>query len=267
MGRLGVSSPPSSSLYLELQLIFTVAALNDLYAEISVPDTEIARAWTLVNPSKTPTIAQDQALHFLHLLSQRHDGYRLPRSVPPSLRASFENTKHNYNIEDVAPPQRRNAPDTSTYSGKKAAFGESYLTRLGIGAGTGYAHEGTDFAGTKDEDWEEVRLKKQLAELETKIKQAEEMAEKRRRGDGAGRSTAALVKRELEMMLDYKRKELRDLEEGGGATESGKSVKAVRDDLDMVKEQVTALEGHLRNREEVLEGLQREIEEEKLRRR
>ena len=110
-------------------------------------------------------------------------------------------------------------------------------------------------------------MKKQLAELETKMKQAEEMAEKRRRGDPGNRSTQALVKRELELMLEYKRKELRELEEGGGATENGKSLKAVRDDLDMVKEQVAALEGHLRSREEVLEGLLREVEEEKLRRR
>ena len=219
----------------------------------------------MVNPSKTPTIGKDQAIHFLHLLAQRHDGYRLPRSVPASLRASFEQMKHNYNIEDVEPPQRRNAPDLSTSTGKKTAFGESYLTRLGIG-GSGYSHEGTDFAATKDEDWEEVRLKKQLAELEAKIKAAEENAEQRRNGDRDGRSTAALVKRELELMLDYKRKELRDLDEEGGALESGKSLKTVKDDLDMVKEQVAALEGHLRNREGVLEGLLREIEEEKMRR-
>lgn len=127
---------------------------------------------------------------------------------------------------------------------------------------------GTDFSSTKDKDWEEVRLKRELADLEAKIAEAEKAAEKRRNRDkyGAGGSTAALVKRELEQMLDYKRRTLRDLEEGGSGAKNGGSLKSVRDDLDMVKEQVDALEQHLRGREEVLQGLYREIEEEKGRR-
>lgn len=238
-----------------------VAALNDLYAEINVPDTEVASAWNLVNPQRQPTIGKDQALAFLHLLASRHDGYRLPRSVPPSLRASFENNKVNFNIEAVeAPPQRRSGPDTSTSSGKKAAFGESYLTRLGLGSGSAYNHSGTDFAASKDADWEEVRLKRQLADLEAKIQAAEKSSNEK-----SERKTA-LVKRELEMMLDYKRRELRDLDEGGNAVEGGKSIKAVRDDLEMVRQQVDALEQHLRSREAVLKGLLAEVEQERSRR-
>jgi septal ring factor EnvC (AmiA/AmiB activator) len=125
---------------------------------------------------------------------------------------------------------------------------------------------GTDFGATKDEDWEEVRLKRELADLEKQIADAEESAEKRRNRDrhgAAGASKIALVKRELEQMLDYKRKELRSLEEGSGSIETGKSLKAVRDDLDMIKEQVDALEQHLRRREEVLRNVLNEVEAEK----
>jgi len=68
-------------------------------------------------------------------------------------------------------------------------------------------------------------------------------------------------------MLEYKRNELRALDEGSGSVETGKSLKAVRDDLDMVKEQVDALEQHLRRREEVLQEALREVEEEKSTRR
>lgn len=128
---------------------------------------------------------------------------------------------------------------------------------------------GTDFSSTKDKDWEEVRLKRELADLEAKISQAEAAAEKRRNRDkyGSGGSTAALVKRELEQMLDYKRRTLRDLEEGGSQSKNGGAgLKGVRDDLDMVKEQVDALEQHLRSRDDILQGLYREIEEEKGRR-
>lgn len=125
-----------------------------------MPDTEITLAWfvphnrradlladllacrNLVNPSRTPTIGKDQCIVFLHMLNNRHEGYRIPRSVPPSLRSSFEQNKINYDIEAVKPPQRASGPDRSTISGKKAAFGESYITRLGIGGSSSYSHSG-----------------------------------------------------------------------------------------------------------------------------
>lgn len=102
-----------------------------------------------------------------------------------------------------------------------------------------------------------MRLKRQLADLEEKIDKAEKASQNRRE------NKTALVKKELEMMLDYKRRELRELEEGGASVEGGKSIKVVREDLEMVRQQVDALEQHLRSREDVLRGLQAEIEGEK----
>jgi hypothetical protein len=141
--------------------MLAVHALNDLYSEINVPDTDITRAWSvfqaaygelianfwlnrnMVNPSKTPTIGKDQCIVFLHMLNGRHEGYRIPRSVPPSLRSSFEQNQINYNIESVnLPPQRASGPDRNTISGKKAAFGEAYITRLGVGGSAGFTHSG-----------------------------------------------------------------------------------------------------------------------------
>jgi len=241
-------------------------ALDDLYNDINVPDSDINFAWNLVNPSSAPTVGKDQALIFLHILNNRHEGYRIPRSVPASLRATFEKNQISYDIDSVKAPQRR-GPDLNTPSGKKEAFGDSYLTRLGIGGRGGYKHSGTDFGATKDEDWEEVRLKRELAQLEQKISEAESAAERRDRTKyGGGGSKAALVKRELEQMLDYKRRELRNLDEGGGDIKSGAGVKNARADLDMVREQVQALEQHLKTREEVLAQLQSEIEDERARR-
>jgi chromosome segregation ATPase len=151
--------------------------------------------------------------------------------------------------------------DDETTTGRKAKFGDQYLTRLGR---TGVKSTGTDFSSAKsnDAEWEEVRLKKQLAELEDKISRVEEHAQLRR---GGKRDTKpALVKRELEQLLDYKRKELRDLEEGNGKAKEGQSLKGIQEDLVTVKEQVEGLEGHLSARREVLEQLRREIEEEKV---
>lgn len=107
-----------------------------------------------------------------------------------------------------------------------------------------------------------MRLKKQLADLEAKVEKLESQAEIR--STGKRDSKPALVKRELEQLLDYKRKQLRDLEQGGGAAGGGgASLRGIQEDLQTVKEQVDGLESHLRSRESVLEQLRREIEDEK----
>lgn len=146
-----------------------------------------------------------------------------------------------------------------TSTGRKAKFGDTYLSRLGVGGKSSYRPAGTDFSTTRTtEDWEEVRLKKELVELEAKIDKVENAQ--------AGRTAAkrdtkpALVKRELEQLLDYKRGELRDLEQGEGKSKVGASLKGIQDEIGTVREQVEGLEAHLRSRESILEGLKQEIE-------
>ena len=106
-----------------------------------------------------------------------------------------------------------------------------------------------------------MRLKKQLSELEAKIEKVEAASASRH---GGRRDTKpALVKRELEQLLDYKRRESRDLESGEGKSKVGASLKGVSDEIEVVKEQVDGLETHLRSREQVLAELRQEIENEK----
>ncbi|KAL2024552.1 hypothetical protein VTK56DRAFT_7595 [Thermocarpiscus australiensis] len=241
------------------------SSLQDLYDSLDVPDTDIRSAWNLINPSAAPSINKDACLAFLHILNNRHEGYRIPRTVPPSLRASFERNQIDYQVDNnnarPAAAQSRWATraDDETSTGRKAKFGDQYLTRLGR---SGFKTAGTDFStGKSDAEWEEVRLKKQLAELDDRIAKVEAAVERRK--GGKRDSKPALVKRELEQLLDYKRKQLRDLEEGNGRSRTGGSLKTVHEDLQTVKEQVEGLEAHLRSRQEVLEQLRREIEEEK----
>ncbi|MCJ1378944.1 endocytosis defective- protein [Xylographa soralifera] len=249
----------------------TFASLDPLYASLDVPDTDVRSAWNLVNPRSDLAIGKDAALAFLHILAARHDGVRVPRSVPPSLRASFERNPLDYNVEqrgdgDAPAPAQRWAAGEETPSGRKAKFGDTYLSRLGLGGGAAaYRAAGTDFSagpGTTTPDWEEVRLKKELGELVAKIERVEGLAAER--GGKGGRresSKAALVRRELEQMLDYKRRELRLLEGGEGRVKVGEAVRALGEEVQSVREQVEGLEGHLRGREGVLEGLKREVEE------
>lgn len=242
-----------------------VSSLEDLYESLDVPDTDIRSAWNLINPSAAPTINKDACLAFLHILNNRHEGYRIPRTVPASLRASFERNQIDYQVDrargggGAAQSRWATKADDETSTGRKAKFGDQYLTRLGR---SGFKTAGTDFSGAQsDAEWEEVRLKKQLAELDDKIAKVEAAAERRK--GGKRDSKPALVKRELEQLLDYKRKQLRDLEEGNGKSRAGSSLRSVSEDLQAVREQVEGLEAHLRARQEVLEQLRREIEDEK----
>jgi hypothetical protein len=234
-------------------------AFEDLYESLDVPDTDIRSAWNLINPSASSTINKDACLAFLHILNNRHEGFRIPRTVPASLRSSFERNKIDYQVDNQKTSRWAAKADESTTTGRKAKFGDQYLTRLGR---SGFKTQGTDFSTEKTEDWEEVRLRRQLQDLEDKMAKVEEIAD-RRRGGGKRESKPALVKKELEQLLDYKRKELRELEEGTGKSATGGSLRGISEDLQTVKEQVEGLEAHLSSRNQVLDQIRREIDAEK----
>lgn len=238
-------------------------SLEPLYSSLQVPDTDIRSAWNLVNPNANEGIGKDAALAFLHILNNRHEGFRIPRSVPPSLRATFEQGKISYQVDRVRSPAQRwgSAGDEETSTGRKTKFGDTYLSRLGVNKDSGI--KGTDFTSVhQTRDWEEARLKRQFTDLEDKIAKIENSAKGRETRRREGRdSKPALVKRELESLLEYKRKELRELELGEGRSKEGKGIREVEGELKGLRELVEGLEQHWRGRESVLEGIRREIEE------
>ncbi|GAM84388.1 hypothetical protein ANO11243_023820 [Dothideomycetidae sp. 11243] len=245
-------------------------SLSPLYDSLDVPDTDVRSAWNLVNPRSEAGIGKDACLAFLHILNNRHEGFRIPRSIPASLRATFEQGKIEYRVgkiqaQKTAADRWGAQRDDDTLSGRKTKFGDAYLSRLGVGDRAAHRPKGTDFSSTRtDEEWEEVRLRKQLRDLEDKMARVEETARKRREraGGKAGDSKPALVKRELEQLLDYKRRQLRDLD-GDKGDSTGQSLRGVEEEIAAVKEQVDGLEQHLRKREKVLEDLRAAIEAEK----
>lgn len=93
------------------------------------------------------------------------------------------------------------------------------------------------------------------------MQKVEEMAERRK--GGKRDSKPALVKKELDQLLAYKRTELRELEEGTGKSAVGGNLKSISEDLQTVREQVEGLEAHLQSRNEILAQIRREIEDEK----
>lgn len=243
-------------------------SLHTLYGSLDVPDTDIRSAWNLVNTSGRSTIPKDACLAFLHILNYRHEGYRIPRSVPPSLRSSFESNKIDYQIDNMR--NRPNKYDEDTSTGRKAKFGDAYLSRIGARGTSAYQPKGTNFSDVvEDEDLEKVRLLRELRDIESQREAAQASADRRRqqRSEGGsqrqpGKTNWTLIKREAQQLLEYKQRQYVDLN-SEKASAAGGDLKRLQDDLALIAEQVEGLEAHLRKRDTELDNLRREVENEK----
>lgn len=226
----------------------TFDSLVGLYKSLKdVPETDISYAWNIVNPKQSETIDKDQCLVFLHILNQRSKGKRVPRSIPPSLRATFAKEMPQY---DLGSHQTEMNNIQISDSNNKQAFGNDYLNKMGQ-TKPGYITNGTDFSETKDTDWTEVSLRRELKDLEELLTKTRQVKDKGKD------SHLDMVKYELEQLLKYKNDQFKQISSLVGG--SG-DLKSAISNIESVEVQVGQLESFLQSKKNELSSLNQQIE-------
>lgn len=228
-------------------------SLEGLYNTLTkVPRADISSAWNLVNPKSFETIDKDQVLIFLHILNQRENGKRVPRGVPVSLRATFSKEQPTYDINSVTVNKPLKTGSSTGNSGPKS-FANDYLTK--IGQSNTVKDSGTDFSATEGTDWEEVRLRRELNNLEDLLNKAKQESEL----EQLSNDDLTIIKHELELLLNYKENKLTTLTSKDQGSDD-KNLSDVKNDIDLIESQVATLQDFLKQKEQELSGLQQEIQ-------
>lgn len=225
-------------------------SLSGLYESLkSVPKTDISSAWNIVNPKQSETIDKDQCLVFLHILNQRSNGRRVPRSVPPSLRATFDKEIPEYDVQSKQ--SEISALQSSGDASPQKSFASDYLNKLGSN-GSQIVPSGTDFTETKGTDWEEVKLRRELEDLEKLLQKAEEAK------NNKGKDTKLeMVRYEFEQLLKYKEEQVKQLNNTSGGSNS---LNSVISNIKSIEVQVNQLEQFLQSKKDELSELNKQIE-------
>lgn len=237
------------------------SSLNELYNGLTnVPSSEISSAWNLINPKSFETIDKDQTLVFLHILNQRENGKRIPRGVPASLRATFSKEVPNYDLLAQAKP----SISATTETGKKS-FAENYLNKIGGGGGgasstinNGRNEKGTDFSATQGTDWEEVRLRRELQDLERLLDKVQNDTKNQKDNSNNNQdNNDMLIKYEFEQLLKYKQNQLNSTT---NASKNSTDLSSVKQDIEEIQNQVNTLQEFLTTKNQELLKLNQQIE-------
>ncbi|GMF57313.1 unnamed protein product [[Candida] boidinii] len=138
----------------------------------------------------------------------------------------------------------------------KQSFASDYLSKLGNSNHSAAPSEGTDFSATKGTDWEEVRLRRELNDLEELLKKAEDASKKRMSPDKKD-DKIAMEKYEYEQLLQYKNSQLTKISLNGSS--NGFDLKSIVQDIDLVESQVKNLESFLVSKKDELLKLREEV--------
>lgn len=220
-------------------------SLKDLYKTLkNVPETDISSAWNLVNPKQSRAVDKDQCMVFLHILDQRSHGRRVPRSVPASLRATFSKETPDYNVDSHQGDIGVQSIDQSSSS----AFGSGYLEKKHAPAREHVNTQEDDFEEAHDENWEQVKLERELKNLTSRLENIDKEEEQ-------SKSDISMQKYELEQLLKYKQSIL-----AAAGSQGDVDVQTIQDNIESVETQVAQLRDFLKSQKEQLSNLQSQVD-------
>ncbi len=220
-------------------------SLKDLYKTLkNVPETDISSAWNLVNPKQSRAVDKDQCMVFLHILDQRSHGRRVPRSVPASLRATFSKETPDYNVDSHQGDIGVQSIDQSSSS----AFGSGYLEKKHAPAREHVNTQEDDFEEAHDENWEQVKLERELKNLTSRLENIDKEEEQ-------SKSDISMQKYELEQLLKYKQSIL-----AAAGSQGDADVQTIQDNIESVETQVAQLRDFLKSQKEQLSNLQSQVD-------
>lgn len=218
-------------------------SLKDLYKTLNnVPQTDISSAWNLVNPKQSRAVDKDQCMVYLHILNQRSHGRRVPRSVPASLRATFSKETPDYNVDS-----HQGNIGVRSSSQNSNAFASGYLEKKHGSAQGRVNTQEDDFDEAHDENWEQVKLERELKNLTSRLDNIDKEKEQ-------SKSEISMQKYELEQLLKYKQSIL-----AAGQSQSGVDMQTIQDNIESVETQVAQLRDFLKSQKEQLSSLQSQV--------
>ncbi|KAG1231288.1 hypothetical protein G6F68_003356 [Rhizopus microsporus] len=181
------------------------AQMNDFYDTLGLPRTDLTNAWTLIDVNHANALTQDQCLMFYHVLNQRTKGARIPKELPPDLHAAFAG-------EYAADFGQRPGSGTgarkgnSTPMSSSAKLADNYVSRLGA-ASTSLSSKST-LSGSKYD--EEEMLKRELAELKERVREAEQRAAQAKESEHYESFASRPLRDQFQALYDYKLRQLTD---------------------------------------------------------
>lgn len=150
-------------------------------------------------------LTQDQCLMFYHVLNQRTKGARIPKELPPDLHAAFAGEyAADFGERPGSGTGARKGNNTSMSSSAKLA--DSYVSRFGA-ASTSLSSKGTSSGNKYDE---EEMLKRELAELKDRVREAERKASQAKENENYESFASRPLRDQFQALYDYKLRQLTD---------------------------------------------------------
>ncbi|KAI8976979.1 actin cytoskeleton-regulatory complex protein END3-domain-containing protein [Pilobolus umbonatus] len=230
--------------------------MDDFYTTLGLPRTDLTNAWTLVDVNHTNALTQDQCLMFYHILNQRSRGARIPKSLPPDLHAAFAGEyAADFGERPGAGTGARKGTSTSMSASAKIADG--YVSRLST-ATTSLTAKGSS-AGNKYD--EEELLKRELAELKEKVKEAERRAEEAKKSENYESFASRPLRDQFQALYDYKLRQLTDQADiEDKVRQQERDIEAARDAIRRLNRIVDDIRSKKRELEALLEERRLEVQ-------